>query len=77
MGGSESLGVWDGQVHTAIFKMHKEQGPRVQDRKLSSLLGEARMGGDLEGEWIHVYVRLSLCAPPETITTLLIDYTPI
>ena len=38
----------------------------------------ARMGAELKGEWIHVYVWLSsLCCPPETIITLLISYTPI
>lgn len=28
------------------------------------------------GEWIHVYVASS-CCPPETVTALLIGYTPI
>ena len=42
------------------------------------------MGGEFGGDWIHVYIWLShiymtesLCCPPETITTLLIAYTPI
>ena len=35
----------------------------------------AWMGGDLREEWIHVW--LSLGCSPETITTLLISYTPI
>ena len=34
----------------------------------------AWMEGEFGGEWIHVHVGLS---PPETITTLLISYTPI
>ena len=36
-------------------------------------------GGEFGGEWIHVYVWLSesLCCSPETITALLIGYTPI
>ena len=34
------------------------------------------MGGNLEGEWISVFVWLSpFCCPLETITVLLIDYT--
>ena len=38
----------------------------------------ARMGGELGGEWIHViYMTESLSCSPETITTLLIGYTPI
>ena len=27
--GRNSLGVWDGHVHTAIFKMDNQQGPTV------------------------------------------------
>ena len=38
----------------------------------------AWMGGEFGGEWIHVYVWLSsFTISPETITTLLIGYTPI
>ena len=36
--------------------------------------------GEFRGEWLHVYVWLSpftVHLPPETITTLLISYTPI
>ena len=35
------------------------------------------MGGELGGEWIHVYVWLSPFAVPLTITILLIGYTLI
>jgi len=37
------------------------------------------MGGEFGGEWIHVcvYMADSLPCSPETITTLLIGYTPI
>ena len=34
-------------------------------------------GRGVRGEWIHVYVWLNTFAAPETITTLLISYTPI
>ena len=27
--GRDSQGVWNGHVHTAIFKMYKQQGPIV------------------------------------------------
>ena len=39
----------------------------------------AWMGGEFRAEWIHVYICMAefLCCPPESITTLLIDYTPI
>ena len=29
MGGSNSSGVWDGHVHTAIFKMDSQQGHTI------------------------------------------------
>ena len=37
------------------------------------------MGGHFGGKWIHVYIYMveSLCCSPETLTTLLIGYTPI
>ena len=35
------------------------------------------MGGGFGGEWIHVYVTEPLCCIPETVTTLLISYTPM
>ena len=28
-GGRDSRGVWDGHIHTAIFKMDNQQGPTV------------------------------------------------
>ena len=37
MRGQHSWGVWDGPVHTAIFKMDSQQGPTVQHRDLCSL----------------------------------------
>ena len=36
----------------------------------------AWMGGESGGEWKHVYITESLRCLPETITTLLILYTP-
>jgi len=35
------------------------------------------MGGGFGGEWIHVYVTEPLCCIPETVTILLISYTPM
>ena len=29
LGGRDRGGVWDGQVHTAIFKIDNQQGPTV------------------------------------------------
>jgi len=28
-GGMDTLGIWDGYVHTAIFKINNQQGPTV------------------------------------------------
>ena len=38
MKGRDSLGVWNGQVHTALFKMDNQQGPTVQHMELGSKL---------------------------------------
>ena len=54
-GGRKSQGVWDGHVHTAIFKMDNQQ---VLYRTWNSAQChvEAWTGGAFGGEWIHVYV---------------------
>ena len=68
MGGRESLGVWDGHVHTAIFKMDNQQGPTVWYRELCSMLC-----GSLDGKeaWRRmdtcICMAESLCCSPETI----------
>ena len=73
-----SWGVWDGHVHTDIFKMDNQQGPNVQHRKLCSVLC-----GSLDGRGVWgrmdtcIRVAESLCCPPEAITALLIRSTPI
>ena len=65
-------------VHTAIFKAGNQQGPAVQHRELCSVLGGSLDG---KGAWgrmdTHVCMAESLHCSPETITTLLISYTPI
>ena len=68
MGGRESLGVWDGHVHTAIFKMDHKQGPAVEHRELCSVLC-----GSLDGRGVWrrrdtcTCMAESLCCLPETI----------
>ena len=53
-------GVWEGQVHTAIFRMDHQQGPTVQHTELCSMLGDSLAEwGVLGGEWIHVNEWLS------------------
>ena len=72
-------GVWDGHVHTAVFKMEDQQGPTVEHKELCSVLY-----GSLHGR--GVWGRMDTCIgmaemaeslrySPETIITLLIGYT--
>ena len=36
--GKPKLGVWDGHIHTAIFKIDNQKGHTVQHRELCSVL---------------------------------------
>ena len=74
----DSYGVWDGYVHTDLFKVDNQQGSTVEHIELCSVLCGSLVGRGVWGEWIHVLcMPESLCYPPETITTLLTGYTPI
>ena len=45
----EDKGVWDGHVHTAIFKTDSQQGPTVWHMELCSMLcGSSNEKGSLE-----------------------------
>ena len=58
MWGGDSLGVWDGHVHTIIFKMDKQQGPYCM--AYGTLLSVMWPPGWQFGrEWIQVYAWLS------------------
>ena len=62
MKGRDSLGVWNGQVHTALFKMDNQQEPtgNLQSTGNSAQCYVAAwMGEEFEGERIQVYVQLS------------------
>ena len=69
---------WGRHIHNAVFNMDNQQGPIVQYRGLCSMLC-----GSLD-EW-GVWRRMDICicmieslsGSPETITTLVISYTPI
>ena len=73
MGGRDSLRVWDGHVHTAIFKMDNQQGPTVQHRELCSMLW-----GSLDGRGVWGRMDTCICMAeslprsPETVIALLI-----
>ena len=47
VGGSDSLGVQDGQVHTALFEMDDQQGPTDKHTELCSMLCSS-----LGGRWV-------------------------
>ena len=72
---SNSWGVWDGHVHSAIFKMDNQQGPTVEHRELCLMLH-----GSLDGRGVCrrmdtcICMTEFLCYSPEIITTLLISY---
>ena len=49
-------------MHTAIFKTDYQQGPTVEQGNSAQCYVAARMGGQFEGEWIHVCMWLSRSA---------------
>ena len=57
--GRDSQGLWEGHVHTAMFKMDNQQRPIVCTWSSAQCYVAAWMGGEFGGEWIHVYVWLS------------------
>ena len=59
-GGRDSSGLWEGHVHTAIFKMDDQEKPIVYSTGNSAqCYVPAWMGEGLGEEWKHVYVWLS------------------
>ena len=74
----DSWGIWDGHVHTVILKMGNQQGLIVERRNSASCYVAAWMGGEFGGR-MDPCVCMSgfLFCLPETITALLISYTPI
>ena len=65
-------------VHTGIFKMDKQQGPTGYPRELCPMLHGSQDGRGVQGRMDpRICMAESLCCPPETMTTLLISYTPI
>ena len=75
MGRRDFKGIWDGHVHTAIFKMYNQQESTVQHMELCSKLCCSLDGRGRTDACICT--AESLHCPPETITTLLIGSTPI
>ena len=76
--GVRDLGSLDGQVHTTILQVDNQQGPTVQHMELCSMLCGSLNGRGVWGRMnTCIHMVESLCCSPETITTLLIGYTPI
>ena len=79
-GGRDSQGVWEGHVHTAIFKTDNQQGPIAHGIAHGTLLDVRWKPG-----WEVGLGRMDTCPcmaeslrySPETITTLLICYAPV
>ena len=70
-GVGDSWGVWDGHVHTAIFKVGIQQEATLEHRELCSMLCGSLDGQEVWGRMdTHVCVAELLCCAPETITTL-------
>ena len=78
MRGRDSQGIGGRHVHTTIFKMDNHLGPTVQHMELCS-----KLCGSLDGRGVWgrmntwMCMTESLCYPPETVTTLLIGYSPV
>ena len=47
MGGRHSLGVQDGQVHTAVFEMDHQQGPTIAHGTLFNVTWQSGWEGSL------------------------------
>ena len=74
-GERDCQGICDGHVHIAIFKMYNQQESTVQHMELCSVLC-----GNLDGRGrMEACIRMaeSLHCSHETLTTLVIGYSPI
>ena len=71
LGGKDSLGVWDGHLHTAVYKMYNQQGYTYSTGDSAKCYVAAWMGVEFEGRMdTCIYMAESLQRLPETITTL-------
>ena len=80
-GWEKKQGVWEGQVHTAVFKMGNRWTYCKTDCTAQGILHNVTWQPGWEGVWAKMDTRI--CMPespqcsPEITTTLLISYTPI
>ena len=72
--GRGSEGVWDGHVHTAVFKMGNQQRPTVYYVELCSVLCGSQDGSGAWGRMdAFICIDESLCCSSETVTTFFIN----
>ena len=65
-GRRDSQGLWDGHVHTAIFKMDNQQRPIVQHMELCSMLCASLDGKEAWGRMdTCICMAESLCCSPQ------------
>ena len=75
-GGKDSQVLWEGHVHTTVFRMDDQQGPTVQHMELRSMFCASLDGRGVWGRMdTCICMAESLCCLLETITALLIGYT--
>ena len=53
--GRDSQGVWDGHVHTFVFKVDNQQGLYSIGNSAQCYVADW-MGGEFGGEWVYVYI---------------------
>ena len=59
LGVRDSWGVWEGHVHTGVFKMDNQQDLLYSIWNSAQCYVPAWMGRGFGGEWIHIYGWLS------------------
>ena len=67
-GWMDSYRVWEGHVHTTIFKMENQQRPTGILLSVMCQSGWEWVSG--KNEYMHIYMAESLHCSPETTTTL-------
>ena len=76
MGGRDSKGVWDGQVHMLYLKWLTNRSYRIAQGTLLNVIWQPGWEGSLgENGYMHMYE--SLCCSPDTVTTSFMRYNPL
>ena len=54
--GRDSQGLWEGHVHTALFKIDNQKMPNYSTWNSAQCYVPVWMGVGFGGEWVHVYI---------------------